>query len=68
MFNLAILVSLFGILVSLFGALPIVTAWLFGKIARDDLESQKELLPIAVEVEKIQAERRACHPTPDREF
>ncbi len=61
MFNLVILGWLFG-------ALPIVMAWLFIKTTRDDLESQKELLETAVEVEKIRTAWRARHQTPDREL
>jgi hypothetical protein len=61
MFNLAMLVSLFG-------ALPIITAWVFVKTARDDLESPKKLLATAVEVEKIQTAWRARNQTLDREL
>lgn len=50
------------------GAIPVFTAWLFVKTSRDDLKSQRELLAIAVEAEKLRTSWRARHQTPDREL
>jgi hypothetical protein len=47
------------------GAFPIVAARLFVKKSRDDFESQRELLAIAVETEKLRTSLRARHQKPD---
>jgi hypothetical protein len=59
---LAILVVILSV-----GSIPIITTLLFIKTGREDLESQRELLATAVQVEKIQMSWRARHQTPDRE-
>lgn len=55
--------SLLAILaiVSTVGAAPIIATLLFSKTSRDDRESERELLAIAVEVEKARTSWRARH-------
>jgi hypothetical protein len=64
MFNL---LAILAVMLSI-GSIPIITTLLFIKKGRDDLEFQRELLPTAVQVEKIQMSWRARHQTPDREW
>jgi hypothetical protein len=47
---------------------PTIATLLFSKTSRDDRESRKELLAIAVKVKKAKDSWRACHQTPDREW
>jgi uncharacterized membrane protein YccC len=58
--------AILAILLSV-GIVPIITTLLFAKASHDDLESKRELLAIAVEVEKAATAWRARHQTPDRE-
>ena len=62
--------SLLAILaiVSTVGVAPIIATLLFGTTSRHDRESERELLAIAVEVEKATTSWRARHQTPDREL
>jgi hypothetical protein len=62
-----ILLAINAIVLSV-GAIRIFTAWLFVETSRDDLESQRELLAIAVEAETLRTSWRARHQTPDREL
>ncbi len=48
-------------------ALPIITALLFVKTNRDDLETEREMLSTAVRAEKYQRSWRARHQSPDWE-
>jgi hypothetical protein len=64
MFSLLAIVAL----VLWVGALPIIAAWLFVKRSRDDFESQRELLAIAVEAEKLRTSWRARHQKPNCEL
>jgi hypothetical protein len=54
--------------VSTVGVVPTIATLLFSKTSRDDRESRRELLAIAVEVEKATTSWRARHQTPDREL
>jgi hypothetical protein len=57
MFNLlAILVIVLAV-----GVVPTIATLLFSKTSRDDRESRRELLAIAVEVEKATTSWRARH-------
>jgi hypothetical protein len=47
---------------------PTIATLLFSKTSRDDCESRRESLAIAVEVEKATASWRARHQTPDQEL
>jgi len=62
--------SLLAILaiLSTVGVAPTIATLLFSKTRRDDRESRRELLAIAVEVEKATTSWRARHQTPDREL
>ena len=60
---LAILVIVLAV-----GVVPTIATLLFSKTSRADRESQRELLAIAVEVEKAMTSWRARHQTPDREL
>jgi len=62
--------SLLAILaiLSTVGVAPTIATLLFSKTSRDDRESRRELLAIAVEVEKATTSWRARHQTPDREL
>ena len=60
---LAILVIVLAV-----GVVPTIATLLFSKTNRDDRESRRELLAIAVEVEKATTAWRARHQTPDREL
>jgi hypothetical protein len=60
---LAILVIVLAV-----GVVPTIATLLFSKTSRADRESRRELLAIAVEVEKATTSWRARHQTPDREF
>lgn len=60
---LAILVIVLAV-----GVVPTIATLLFSKTSRDDRESRRELLAIAVEVEKATTSWRARHKTPDREL
>ena len=60
---LAILVIVLAV-----GVVPTIATLLFSKTSRDDRESRRELLAIAVEVEKVTTSWRARHQTPDREL
>jgi hypothetical protein len=61
------LLAILAIILSV-SSIPIITTLLFVKTGQDDLESQRELLATAVQVEKIQMSWRARHQTPDREW
>jgi hypothetical protein len=61
------LLAILAVMLSV-GMVPIITTLLFAKTTHDDLESQRELLATAVEVEKIRMSWRARHRTPDREW
>jgi hypothetical protein len=58
---LAILVIVLAV-----GVVPTIATLLFSKTSRDDRESRRELLTIAVEVEKATTSWRARHQTPAR--
>jgi hypothetical protein len=62
--------SLLAILaiVSTVGVAPAIATLLLSKTSRDDRESRRQLLAIAVEVEKATTSWRARHQTPDREL
>jgi hypothetical protein len=60
--------SLLAILVIVLAVVPTIATLLFSKTSRDDRESRRELLAIAVEVEKATTSWRARHQTPDREL
>ena len=62
--------SLLAILavVSTVGVAPIIATLLFSKTSRDDRESERELLAIAVEVEKATTSWRARRRTADHEL
>jgi hypothetical protein len=60
---LAILVIVLAV-----GVVPTIATLLFSKTSRDDRESRRELLAIAVEVEKATTSWRARHQTPDCEL
>jgi hypothetical protein len=60
---LAILVIVLAV-----GVVPTIATLLFSKTSRADRESRRELLAIAVEVEKAATSWRARHQTPDREL
>jgi hypothetical protein len=49
------------------GVAPTIAILLFSKTSRDDRESGRELLAIAVEVEKATTSWRARHQSPDGE-
>jgi hypothetical protein len=61
--------SLLAILaiVATVGLAPTIATLLLSKTSRDDRESRRELLAIAVEVEKTKDSWRARHQTPDNE-
>ena len=60
---LAILVIVLAV-----GVVPTIATLLFSKTSRDDRKSRRELLAIAVEVEKATTSWRARHQIPDREL
>jgi hypothetical protein len=60
---LAILVIVLAV-----GVVPTIATLMFSKTSRADRESRRELLAIAVEVEKATTSWRARHQTPDREL
>jgi len=55
-------------IVSTVCAASTIATLLFSKTRRDDCESRRESLAIAVEVEKATASWRARHQTPDGEL
>ena len=65
--NMFSLLAMLGIILSV-GSIPIIATLLFVKTGEDDLESQRELLATAVQVEKIRTSWRARHQTPDRDW
>jgi hypothetical protein len=69
-FGTGYMFSLLAILVIVLavGVVPTIATLLFSKTSRDDRESRRELLAIAVEVEKATTSWRARHQTPDREL
>jgi hypothetical protein len=54
-------------IMSTVGVAPTIAMLLFSKTRRDDRESGRELLAIAVEVEKATTSWRARHQSPDGE-
>jgi hypothetical protein len=61
------LLAILAVILSV-GSIPIIMTLPFVKTGQDDLESQRELLATAVQVEKIQMSWRARHQTPDRDW
>ena len=59
---LAILVIVLAV-----GVVPTIATLMFSKTSRDECESRRELLAIAVEVEKATTSWRARHQSPDGE-
>jgi len=64
MFSLLVILGI----VSAVGVVPTIATLLFSKTSRNDRDSRRELLAIAVEVEKATTSWRARHQTPDREL
>jgi hypothetical protein len=62
--------SLLAILaiLSTVGVVPTITTLLFSKTSRDDRESERELLAIAVEVEKAATSWRTRHQKANHEL
>ncbi len=64
MFSLLVILGI----VSAVRVVPTIATLLFSKTSRNDRESRRELLAIAVEVDKATTSWRARHQTPDREL
>jgi hypothetical protein len=56
------------VIVSTVGVAPIIATLLFSRTSRDDRESKRELLAIAVEVEKATTSSRARRQTAHHEL